>query len=203
MSRFCVFNHLKVCSSLIRTLFHWNFSGLLDPSPPLTPLEMAVGRSLKSEQHIAHTMLLAKQLLDSLFFLPPVACINISCMNLAAKGIAHSPSECVCVLTRESAGLVLRSCWLEMDLEPHATAGGLASCLLPTLCVSLCVSVCDRGWFTSIQKTTTTATVCVHLCVNSLHTHAPKRQKTATTSGIRGFISLSNIQSIKHLMSAM
>lgn len=88
---------------------------------------------------------------------------------------------CVCVLMRESTGLLLWSCWLEMDLEPHATAGSLASCLLPTVCMS----VGDPSCFTSRQKRRTHTPTTVPMSVFSLHAHLLKRQKPPTTSSVR------------------
>lgn len=68
------------------------------------------------------------------------------------------------------------------------------------LCVCLCVSACDWRFFTHRQKNTY---CCISVCFHYTHTHLLERQKTPTTSSREGFISRSNIQSIKHVRSAM
>lgn len=154
------------CTSLLIVTSHCTFVDSLQlwvhGSIALTTLETAVGGSLKWEHRIAITDSILN--LDSVSLLPPVACVDISCMNLPAQQLKVSLtaplSVCVCVLTSKSAGLLLWSCWLEMDLEPHATAGVLASCLLLVECVCVCVHVFDQSYYTSRQKNT----YCTRLC---------------------------------------
>lgn len=100
---------------------------------------------------------------------------------------------CVCCHQREHRPAAL---------IPLALDGSGASCYS---CRAGKLSTANRVWLCVIGAPSHLDKKKQHLllyqCVPSLHTHT--RQKPPTTGSIKGFLPLSNIQSIKHLRSAM
>ena len=159
---------------------------------------------------------------------PPVARVDISCMNLAATrqlkvSLTAPPSEwvsvymcvcvCVCVCCRErdcgaccSDPVGFRRIW-----SSHATAAALASCLLHSrlrrrvwseIASHLDEKKKKKNKKNKKQKNTYCSTS-VRSHYWHTHTTTLRRQRPPTTSSAEGFTSPSNIQSIKHLRSAV